>query len=97
VTVPHDWLELDFNGSSRRWCCTPIARGGCGAYQIWRQQSYGSVSTWFPPVGRTCTSQLAYVNGVRKERRAASQRYRDRKLPALWFWAVGRKRKQTCG
>jgi hypothetical protein len=83
--VPHDWLELDWNGSPRRFCCTPYAGGGCGSSQTWRERTTHNRAHWFPPVKNTCAEERARVEAWQQNRRKATQKYRAKKTP-LWFW-----------
>jgi hypothetical protein len=88
--VAHDWLELTFNGTYRRWCCTAFAKGGCGAYQVWRDRDSHNRVQWFPPVEATCTQQRAKVQAWNRNRVGATHRYRARRRRTpLWFWQCG--------
>jgi hypothetical protein len=50
--VPHDWLDVGLGGQRQRFCCTPYAKGGCGAHQI-----FTSRGMWEPTVAPTCTAE----------------------------------------
>jgi hypothetical protein len=76
--VPHDWLDAGLSGRRQRWCVTPYAKGGCGAYQIFTRKG-----CWEPRVAHTCSEQNAGIARSRRERRAATDRHRG---GPLWFW-----------
>jgi hypothetical protein len=81
--VDHDWLELVFGETARRWCCTAYADGGCGCYQVFRVWRNGPGS-WFPKVESTCTAETAALSLRRERQRQYNrQRYHRRRARNL--------------